>query len=109
MRLVVREYLEASGRSPFREWLDELDTPVRARVQARILRFELGNLGDCKSVGAGVWEARLSHGPGYRLYFARHGRDVILLLVGGDKGSQPADIRRAKRLWRDFQETDEHG
>ena len=109
MKLVVREYLTADARSPFREWLETLDAAVRARVQARVLRFELGNLGDCKAVGAGVWEARMVHGPGYRIYFGRHGRQVVLLLLGGDKRSQAADIRRARRLWIDFQEVNEHG
>jgi putative addiction module killer protein len=61
---VVREYIDDSGRIPFREWLEELDMVTRARVQARVLRFELGNLGDHKEVGGGVWEARMAFGPG---------------------------------------------
>ena len=109
MRLVVREYLTADGRSPFREWIETLDASVRARVQARVLRFELGNLGDCKTVGAGVREARMVHGPGHRIYFGLHGRQVVLLLLGGDKRSHPPDIRRAKRLWTDFLEANKHG
>jgi len=68
---VVREYVEDSGRIPFRDWLTALDKATRARVQARILRFETGNLGDHKDVGAGVLEARLDFGPGYRVYFGR--------------------------------------
>ncbi len=64
MAFVVREYVEDSGRIPFRDWLVELDKATRARVQARILRFETGNLGDHKDVGAGVLEARLDFGPG---------------------------------------------
>lgn len=71
MSLTVREYVDASGRIPFREWLSKLDVTTRARVQARILRFETGNLGDHKEVGDGFWEARLDFGPGYRLYLAR--------------------------------------
>jgi putative addiction module killer protein len=99
MPLTVREYLDDRGRSPFRDWLGTLDTVVRARVQARILRFETGNLGDHKDLGSGVWEARMDFGPGYRVYFGKHGRELVLLLVGGDKGSQGKDIRRAKELW----------
>jgi len=57
-------------------------------VQARILRFEMGNLGDHKEVGAGVWKARFDFGPGYRLYFGRRDRELVLLLTGGDKKSQ---------------------
>jgi len=109
VKLRVREYLTAGDKSPYREWLGTLDAPVRARIQARVLRFELGNLGDSKSVGEGVWEARLAFGPGYRLYFGRHGNTVILLLLGGDKGSQAKDIRRAKQYWMDFLEDSKHG
>jgi putative addiction module killer protein len=68
-------------------------------VQARILRFETGNLGDHKDVGAGVLEARLDFGPGYRVYFGRKGRELVLLLLGGDKGSQKKDIKRAQEFW----------
>src|SRR5512137_1700195 len=104
MKLTIREYVSADGRSCFREWLDSLAVAVRARIQARVLRFETGNLGDHKSVGEGVWEARVMFGPGYRIYFGKEGRSPVLLLVGGDKSSQSADIRRARRLWREFLE-----
>lgn len=107
--MTVREYLTADGRNPFREWLGTLDVAVRARVQARLLRFELGNLGDHKSVGAGVWEARLAFGPGYRTYFAKEGDSIIVLLVGGTKASQRRDIRRAQEFWRDYLEAKRHG
>jgi putative addiction module killer protein len=86
---------------PFRDWLKSLDIGVQARIQARVLRFETGNLGDHKSVGDGVREARLDFGPGYRLYFARVG-STILLLAGGDKASQAKDIAAAKQYWNDF-------
>lgn len=107
--LTVREYLTADGRSPFREWLAELETKIRARIQARVLRLSTGNLGDHKYVGAGVWEARLMFGPGYRIYFGREGRDLILLLLGGRKSSQSRDISRAQRLWKDYLEATRHG
>ena len=109
MKFSVREYLTADGESPYREWIERLGTSVRARVQARVLRFELGNLGDHKSVGEGVWEARLAFGPGYRIYFGMHGRSVILLLLGGDKSSQAKDIREARKHWVDFLEAIRHG
>ena len=86
-----------------------LDSPVRARVQARIMRFELGNLGDHEAVGAGVLEARMPLGPGLRIYFGLHGRAIVLLLLGGDKRSQAADIRSAKGLWADYLEATRHG
>ena len=100
--LTVREYLDDSGRSPFRVWLTSLEQTIRARIQARILRFELGNLGDHKQVGGGVWEARLAFGPGYRIYFGKSGTELVLLLLGGDKGSQRKDITRAKDFWSTY-------
>jgi putative addiction module killer protein len=100
--LAVREYLDETGRSPFRQWLAELDQNTRARVQARVLRFELGNLGDHRQVGQGVWEARLDFGPGYRVYFGKSGQEVVLLLLGGDKSSQRKDIKRAQEYWATY-------
>lgn len=107
--LTVREYLTAAGRNPFREWLGTLDVAVRARVQARVLRFEQRNLGDHKGVGAGVWEARLAFGPGYRIYFGKDGDSMVVLLLGGVKASQRRDIRRAQEFWRDYLEAKRHG
>src|SRR6266550_3366500 len=108
MKFSIREFLTKEGRSPFRDWLENLDGGVRVRIQARIFRFELGNLGDHKSVGGGVWEARLDFGPGYRIYFGKDGAAVILLLAGGDKASQSKDIGAAKYYWKDFREA-KHG
>ena len=104
MKLTLREYLSADGRSYFQEWLDSLPVPVRARIQARIFRFETGNLGDHMSVGEGVWEARVMFGPGCRVYFGKEGRSIILLLLGGDKSSQAGDIRKARQLWKEYLE-----
>ena len=109
MGYFVRESLTADGRNVFRDWLKTLDRVVRARIQARVLRFELGNLGDHKHVGAGVWEARLAFGPGYRIYFGKDRDAVVVLLAGGSKASQVADIRRAQGFWRDFVEGKDHG
>jgi putative addiction module killer protein len=108
MKLTIREYITPQGRNPFRHWMKGLDIAVQARMQARVLRFENGNLGDHKTVGGGVWEARLDFGPGYRLYFGKDGVSVILLLVGGDKASHSKDIAVAKRYWNDFREA-KHG
>jgi putative addiction module killer protein len=82
---------------------------TRARIQARVLRFEMGNLGDHKQLGDGVWEARLAFGPGYRIYFGKSGRELVLLLLGGDKGSQGKDIRRAKESWARYLKETQHG
>lgn len=66
------------------------------------MRFERGNIGDCKPVGDGVWEARVMFGAGYRIYFAREGRTVLLLLLGGNKSSQQKDIKQAQQYWNDY-------
>ena len=108
-KLTIREYVTAHGTSPFRTWLNRLDVTVRARIQARVLRFETGNLGDHHAVGRGVWEARCDFGPGYRIYFARPGATVLLLLLGGDKASQRADIRNAQKHWTDYLEATHRG
>ena len=109
MALTVREYLTADGKSPFRQWLNALTKAVRARIQARVLRFELGNLGDHKSVGEGVWEARAIFGPGYRIYFGKDGTSIVVLLAGGDKGSQAKDIARSQGFWREYLEAKRRG
>jgi putative addiction module killer protein len=105
----VREYLTADGRNLYREWLDTLDVAPRARIQARVLRFSTGNLGDHKTVGRGVWEARVMFGPGYRIYFGKAGAQLVLLLLGGDKSTQTADVRRAQESWKAYQEGNRRG
>ena len=101
MAVTVREYETADGKVPFRDWLATLDRATRARVQVRVVRFETGNLGGHKGVGGGVQEARVMFGPGYRIYFGQDGATLVLLLVGGSKGTQAKDIRRAQQYWRD--------
>ena len=109
MKLFIREYITPQGKNPFRDWLRRIDLRVQARIQARVLRFEAGNLGDHKSVGDGVWEARLDFGPGYRLYFGKDGSSMILLLIGGDKASQFRDIRTAQSYWADYRKETKDG
>ena len=80
-------------------WITQLkDNRARLIVESRIARLRLGNIGDAKTVGEGVTELRIDHGPGYRVYFTRIGRVVVVLLCGGDKSSQAKDIRLAKQL-----------
>jgi putative addiction module killer protein len=89
----------------FVQWLDALrDLKARARVQARIERLADGNPGDFKPVGEGVSELRINYGPGYRVYFKMHRRELILLLAGGDKSTQAKDIKTALRLARNLSE-----
>ena len=83
----------------FADWLADLaDKRDRARIAARIDRMNDGNFGDAKSVGDGVNKLRLQHGPGFRIYFTRRGNSLVILLCGGDKGSQSRDSARAKAL-----------
>jgi putative addiction module killer protein len=87
----------------FVRWLDGLrDVRARARVQVRIERLATGNAGDVEPVGEGVSELRIDYGPGYRVYFKRHGHGVVILLAGGDKRTQSADIKAALRLARNL-------
>jgi putative addiction module killer protein len=74
----------------------------RKRILARIARLEQGNYGDCESVGEGVSELRLFFGPGYRVYFGEDANSVVVLLCGGDKGSQNQDIKQAKVYWQEY-------
>ena len=85
----------------FDAWFAGLvDRNAKARVQARIDRAELGNFGDCEPVGEGVSEMRIHFGPGYRVYFSQRGLALVILLAGGDKSSQPKDIKAALKLAR---------
>lgn len=99
----LRILILRNGRSPFKDWLRSLrDKPTKARIQNRIDRLRLGTFGDSRGVGGGVFELRIHLGPGYRVYFAMHGAQVILLLCGGDKSTQVRDIADAQRLWQEF-------
>ena len=98
-------YTDAAGLKPFREWLLALrDRAALQRIAVRLDRVELGNLGDHRSVGAGVMELRINYGPGYRVYYAHDGVRIVLLLIGGDKSTQVKDIKTAKGYWQDHEE-----
>ncbi len=88
----------------FEDWLTSLtDLKARAKILVRIDRAKCGNFGDSEAVGDGISEMRIDFGPGYRVYYVREGRVVYLLLNGGDKTSQKADIKRAKVMWEEIQ------
>lgn len=96
-------YQQADGKEPITTWLAGLrDVDAQVRVRMRLRRLEAGNFGDCHAVGDGVSELRIHTGPGYRVYFGRHGAATVLLLCGGDKSSQAADIANAKVHWADW-------
>ena len=98
----VVEYLDESGKSPFGRWFAKLKNPAAARVTIALARIGQGLLTNVKSVGAGVQELRIDSGPGYRIYFGREGAALVILLAGGTKKRQGADIENAKAHWRDY-------
>lgn len=99
-------YQDDNGKEPFVEWISSLkDINIRARINNRLRRMELGNLGDYKAVGEGVYELRFTFASGYRVYFGQVDNVIILLLCGGDKSSQGKDIKKAKKYWQDFKKS----
>jgi putative addiction module killer protein len=99
----VRHYINNAGKDVFDEWLSELTDPrAQAKIAVRINRLAAGNFGDCKSLGRGLYEFRIDWGPGYRIYYAMIGQRCILLLCGGDKRKQAADIERAVAYFDDY-------
>jgi putative addiction module killer protein len=96
-------YQTSAGRRLFIEWLERLkDRQARTRIEARLARVAAGTFGDVEPVGEGVMELRIDWGPGYRVYFARVGQVMVLLLCGGDKRTQQRDINRAKECFEDY-------
>ncbi len=95
--------VEVKKTEAYTKWLDDLrDITARARVLVRVERLIEGNPGDVKPVGEGVSELRITYGPGYRVYFKHKGNEIIILLAGGDKGTQNKDIKTALELARDL-------
>jgi len=95
----IKEYLYEDGTSPLRTWFDGLEARAAAKVAVAQTKLELGQFGNLKPVGEGVFEYRIDYGPGYRIYLAHDGVQYIILLGGGDKTTQDADIKTAKALW----------
>ena len=101
--LEIVVYKQDNGRCPYDDWFLRLrDKIAQARIFTRLRQVRAGNLGDHASVGEGVLELRVHVGAGYRVYCGRSGSELIVLLCGGDKSSQPKDISRAKEFWRDW-------
>lgn len=98
----ILEYLDTAGVSPFGEWFRDVDLRASARITRILTRMAQGNLADTKSVGGGVLESRIDFGPGYRIYFGRDGDAFIILLAGGTKRRQQADIEAARARWADY-------
>jgi len=99
----VESYQKVDKKCPFSDWLGSLkDIKAKAKIDICIARLRLGNLGDSKSVGDGVHEIRIGYGPGYRVYYGKDGKSIVILLCGGDKRKQNADIKAAKKYWQDY-------
>lgn len=101
--LEIEIYTTSSGKRPFELWIKNLrDAQTRAKIFTRLDRLQLGNFGDCKSLKEGVCELRIHYGAGFRIYYGKIGNKIILLLCGGDKGSQDQDIEKAKEYLKEY-------
>lgn len=99
----IRHYLTEDERDLYLDWLKRLRDPIaKVQIIKRVNRIEQGNFGDHKFCRDGVWEMRIDAGAGYRVYYARSGSRIVLLLGGGDKSTQDADIARAVNGWNDW-------
>ncbi len=99
----ISYYLTERSGKPFKEWLGGVkDITARQKVRIRLDRVRLGNLGNNRSAGEGVYELRIDYGPGYRVYYGLKQKTVVLLLPGGDTSSQKKDIAQAKVYWQDY-------
>jgi putative addiction module killer protein len=102
--MVVREYHDAGGLSPFAVWFRALDPGAEAKVARSLARLELGNTSNVKGVGAGVFELKIDFGPGYRVYLGKDGDEIVILLGGGTKKRQQRDIEAARERWQDYKD-----
>ena len=98
----LRTYLDEQGRSPFENWILDLDQQAQAKVAIALSRLERGNASNVETVGEGVSELKLNWGPGYRVYFGHDGKTIVILLCGGTKKQQSRDIATAKVRWADY-------
>ncbi len=99
--LTVVEYVREDGSNPYRAWFDRLHSQAAAKVATAVIRLELGNISGVKWIGT-IGEYRIDWGPGYRIYLGKDGEALIVLLAGGTKHRQQADIDRAKALWAEY-------
>ena len=100
--IVIREYLDPKGHSPFEKWFESLNAPAAGKVAVALARIEQGNFSNAKGVGAGVHEYRIDFGPGYRIYFGKDEDTIVILLGGGAKSGQRKDILAAQGCWNDY-------
>lgn len=101
----AHEYILKDGKKPYSDWLLGLrDKRAAAKIVTAVRKMEAGNFGDSEPIGEGVSENKLHYGPGYRVYYALDGRELVVLLCGGDKSTQQADINQARVYWADYLE-----
>ncbi|HHL2713002.1 TPA: type II toxin-antitoxin system RelE/ParE family toxin [Yersinia enterocolitica] len=106
MPYTAKRYQEENGKVPYTDWIKKLrkkDPRAAVKIDNRIDRAESGNFGDHKFERDGVWELRIDYGPGYRVYYTVDNKEIILLLIGGDKTTQDKDLDKAVTFWRDYQ------
>ncbi len=104
MNIKIINYVIGTDKEPFNDWIMGLDHNERAIIRVRLNRVRLGNFGDCSVISGskGIFELRIDHGPGYRIYFGKEGREIVILLIGGTKRTQRRDIEKAKQYWDDY-------
>lgn len=100
----IRKYVDRQGRNPFERWFNNQDATARARIALALTKLERGNFSFTKGAGKGVFELRLDFGPGYRVYFGKDGETIVILLGGGTKKRQQADIEAARVLWHAYKQ-----
>ena len=100
----IEEFIDETGRVPFAIWFHSLERTAAAAVAVALLKLRRGLTGGLKSVGTGVFECKVSMGPGYRIYFGYDGPMLVILLGGGDKSSQQRDITLATKLWANYRD-----
>jgi len=100
----ILEYLDRSGRSPWRRWFNDLDAIAAAKVGTALYRLGQGNFSTVEGVGGGVFEAKINFGPGYRIYFGKDGETIVVLLGGSTKKRQSAAIGAAREAWADYKQ-----
>jgi len=100
--ITIKYYQMSSGHSPYREWLDSLDIGIQVIIDARLIRVRRGLFGNTEHLGSGVWELKFDVGPGYRVYYGRDAKTLVILLHAGHKKSQSKDIETAHEFWADY-------
>ena len=102
VKILVHQYVTILGINPFEKWFNRLEPVAAAKVAAALYKLELGNYSNVKSLGGGVFESKISFGPGYRIYFGQDGDELVILLGGGTKKQQNRDIEISKKYWLEY-------